>query len=153
MKRPAIIIAVIIAALAAGVLLSPAPPTLPAMRALDRAATPDDFHPEGIAPLPSGEHTIRLFAAAEGIRYFVGQSRDATSTCLTIYPDDRPTQWVTGCGQPTDSRGEIVRTGANGIVTAVLVSDDFDTNQLVEEGFNRVHENIYVIKTTRIPGV
>jgi hypothetical protein len=152
MKRPAIIITIIIAALSAGILLSPAPATPPIIRALDRAATPDDFLPEGIPPLPSEEHTIRLFAAAEGMRYFVGQSKDSTSTCLTIYPDDRPTQWVTRCGQPTDSREEIVRTGANGIVTAVLVSDDFDTNQLVEEGFNRVHENIYVIKTTRIPG-
>jgi hypothetical protein len=151
MKRPATIIALIIAALSAGIVLSPAPPP-PTIRALDRAATPDDFLPEGIPPLPGEEHTIRLLAAADGIRYFVGQSRGATSTCLTIYPDDHPTQWVTGCGQPTDSREEIVRTGVNGIVTAVLVSDDFDTNQLVEEGFSRVHENVYVIKTTRIPG-
>ncbi|MGF9647086.1 hypothetical protein AAIH32_03880 [Pseudarthrobacter oxydans] len=152
MKRPVIIIAVIIASLSAGIVLSPAAPTPPTIRALDRAATQDDFLPEGIPPLPSEEHTIRLLATADGIRYFVGQTKDAASTCLAIYPDDRPTQWVAGCGQPTDSREEIVRTGANGIVTAVLVSDDFDTTQLVEEGFKRVHENIYVIKTTRIPG-
>ncbi|MFM9275425.1 hypothetical protein [Pseudarthrobacter sp. NKDBFgelt] len=133
-------------------LLSPPAPTPPHISALDREATPADALPEGIPPLPGEGHTTRLLATADGIRYFVGQTRDATSTCLTVIPEDRPTQWTTGCGQATDSRQELVRTGVSGVVAAVLIPDNYDPSRLLAEGFSRVHENIYSVSTNRIPG-
>lgn len=152
MKRPAIIIAAIIVALAAGVFLSPPPPTPAVISALDREAGPADTLPEGVPPFSREGYTARLLATSDGIRYFVSQNSDAARTCLTIYPDNYPTRWVTGCGQGTDSRQEIVNTSASGIATAVLVPDGYDTSELTSGGYEPVHENIYVVRTPRIPG-
>lgn len=151
MKRLAIVIAAIIVVLAAGVLLNPLP-TPAAVSALDREAGPADTLPEGVAPFPRDGYSSRLLATSDGIRYFVSRKSDSASTCLTIYPDDYPTQWVSGCGDGEDSRQKIVSTGAAGIVTAVLVPDGYDTSELTRGGYQSVHGNVYVVRTPRIPG-
>jgi hypothetical protein len=75
-------------ALAAGVVLSPPPPTPGVISALDREAGPADTLPEGIQPFSREGYTARLLATSDGIRYFVSQNRDAVRTCLTMYPDN-----------------------------------------------------------------
>jgi hypothetical protein len=93
-------------------------------------------------------HTTRLLAAQGGIRYFVAQAEDAAKTCVTAYPDERPDLWITGCSDQSQANKEIVRTAMNGIVSVVLVPDNFDPAPLLDEGFQSVHENIFVAGTS-----
>jgi hypothetical protein len=102
--------------------------------------------------VPNGEHTLRLVADADGIRYFVSQNKDASSSCLTVFPDNYPRQWVAGCGTGTNSNQEITRIGSNGIVTAVLVPDGYDASELEQGGFKKIHDNVYAARTPRVPG-
>ena len=151
LNMPVLIILAIVAALAFGVLLnSPSGP--PRLAVLDRPATAADILPEGVTPVPEGEHTLRLVADADNIRYFVSQNADGTTSCLTVYPDNHPRQWVAGCGTGSKSDQEIVRTGSNGIVTAVLVPDGYNTAELEQGGFKKVHHNVYAASTPRVPG-
>lgn len=145
-------ITAVAAAMAAALLLSSCTATPPHLSALDREATPADTLPEGVRPFGPEAHTVRLVANDEGVRYFLGQTADAASSCLAVVPDNHPGQWAAGCGQTTDSDQELVRTEVTGLVTAVLVPDNYDASQLIADGFTSVHQNIYVIRTNRIPG-
>ena len=62
---------------------------------------------------------------------------------MTVVPDNHPNQWSSGCASGSNSDREIVRTGSNGIVTAVLVPDGYNTAELEQGGFKKVHENVY----------
>jgi hypothetical protein len=127
--------------------------TPPRISALEREATAADVLPARVPAMMREEHTTRLVAAKDGIRYFVAQANDAATTCVTAYPDDRPDLWITGCGDQSDSGKEIVRTAMNGVVSVVLVPDDYDSSQIVKDGFESVHENILVAGTSgRVPG-
>lgn len=152
MKRIAIVIAAIVVALVVGFLLSPPVPANPVISALDRDATPSDAIPTGVPPFSSEESTTRLLATHDGIRYFVGQTADATATCLTVYPDQQPSEWTTGCWNGADSGAELVRIVVEGLVAAVLVPDNYDTSGLVHEGFKRVQPNIYAMRSNSILG-
>lgn len=151
LKVPLIIILSIVAALALGVLLNPLPQPAE-LAVLDRPATSADTLPEGATPVPEGEHTLRLVADADDIRYFVSQNADGTTSCLTVFPDNHPRQWVAGCGTGTNSKQEIVKIGSSGIVSAVLVPDGYNTAELEQGGFKKVHENVYAARTPRVPG-
>ncbi|SDT53379.1 hypothetical protein SAMN04489743_3439 [Pseudarthrobacter equi] len=148
---PVLIILAIVAALALGVLLNSlsGPPRL---AVLDRPATEADTLPPGVTAVPEGEHTLRLVADVDDIRYFVSQNTEGTTSCLTVFPDNHPRQWVAGCGTGSKSDQEIVRTGSTGIVTAVLVPDGYNTAELEQGGFKKIHENVYAAATPRVPG-
>lgn len=148
---PVLIILAIVVALALGVLLNPLPKPAE-LAVLDRPATAADTLPEGVAPVPNGEHTLRLVADADDIRYFVSRNAEGTTSCLTVYPDKHPMQWVAGCGTGGNSDQEITRIGSNGIVTAVLVPDGYNTSELEQGGFKKVHDNVYAARTPRVPG-
>jgi len=121
--------------------------------ALDREATAADALPARVPAMMREEHTTRLLAAKDSIRYFVAQATNTTNTCVTAYPDDRPDLWITGCGHQSDAVQEIVRTGMNGVVSLILVPDGYDSSQMVKAGFEAVHENILVAGTSgRVPG-
>lgn len=151
MKQPVIIVLLIMAALALGVLLNPLPKPAE-LAVLDRPATEADTLPEGVSALQNDGFTVRLAAAEEGIRYFVSGNQDRTNLCVTVVPDNHPSQWVTGCGAGTNSGQEVVRTGVNGIVSAVLVPDGYNTAELEQGGFKKVHDNVYAVRTERVPG-
>lgn len=127
--------------------------TPPRISALDRESTTADVLPMRVPVMMRGEHTTRLLAARDGIRYFVAQATKYTYTCVTAVPDDRPDLWITGCSDQSDSGKEIVRTAMKGVVSVVLVPDDYDSSQIVKEGFESVTENILVAGTSRrVPG-
>lgn len=151
LKVPFIIILSIIAALALGVLLNPLPKPAE-LAVLDRPATAADTLPEGVTPVPEGEHTLRLAAHDDDIRYFVSGNPDRMNLCVTVVPDNHPNQWSSGCASGAKSGQEIVRTGSNGIVTAVLVPDGYNTAELEQGGFKKVHNNVYAARTPRVPG-
>ncbi|ALV45311.1 hypothetical protein MB46_07185 [Arthrobacter alpinus] len=154
MRRIGIAIAAIVVALAAGILLSPPIPANPVISALDRDATPSDTVPTAVPPFSSGEEsTTRLLATHDGIRYFVTQTAGAASTCLTIYPDQQPSEWAAGCWNGADSGAELVRISVEGLIAAVLVPDNYDTSGLFREGFEGVQPNIYVMRPNSILGL
>jgi len=151
LKVPLIIILSIIAALALGVLLNPLPKPAE-LAVLDRPATAADTLPEGVSALQNDGLTVRLAAEEEGIRYFVSGNEDRQNLCVTVVPDNHPNQWSSGCASGANSDREIVRTGSNGIVTAVLVPDGYNTAELEQGGFKKVHNNVYAAHTPRVPG-
>lgn len=146
-------VTVVITTIAAALSLAGCISTPPRISALDREATSADVLPSHVPEMMRTDHTTRLVAAKDGIRYFVAQATNAAYTCVTAFPDDRPDLWVTGCSDQSDSGKEIVRTGMNGVVSLVLVPDNYDSSQIEDEGFVAVHENILVAGTPgRIPG-
>ncbi|MDQ0692531.1 hypothetical protein QF047_003491 [Arthrobacter sp. W4I7] len=125
----------------------------PRISALDREATGADVLPAHVPEMMRTEHTTRLLAARDGIRYFVAQATNAAYTCVTAFPDERPDLWITGCSDQSDPGKEILRTAMNGVVSVVLVPDNYDASSLQNEGFVPVHENILVAGTSgRVPG-
>lgn len=152
MKRPGRI-SVVITTIAATLSLTACTSTPPRISALDREATSADALPSRVPEMMRSEHTTRLLAAEDGIRYFVAQATSAAYTCVTAFPDDRPDLWITGCSDQSDPGKEIVRTAMNGVVSVVLVPDNYDSSSLQSEGFVPVHENILVAGTSgRVPG-
>ncbi len=148
---PVLIVLAIVAALALAVLLNPLPKPAE-LAVLDRPATAADTLPEGVSALQNDGFTVRLAAEEDDIRYFVSGNQDRKNLCVTIVPDNHPDQWTTGCGSGTKSNQEIVRTGSTGIVTAVLVPDGYNTAELGQGGFKKIHENVYAAATPRVPG-
>jgi hypothetical protein len=151
LKGPVIIVLAIVVFLALGVLLNPLPKRAE-LAILDRPATAADTLPDGVSQLQDEGYTVRLAAHEDGIRYFISGNPDRENLCVTVIPDNHPTRWSTGCGQGTKNDQEIVRTGSNGIFTAVLVPDGYDAAELERGGFKKVHGNIYAVSTERVPG-
>lgn len=145
------------AAVATALALTSCTPAPPEISALLREATPADHLPEDVA---MGELTqeelegVRLLATHRGIRYFVGQSDDKTTTCIAILPDGQPSSWLAGCGQAINSQQEILRADMPGIVSVVLVPDNYDTSGLRQSGMQQIQENIVIGRTpTPIPSL
>jgi hypothetical protein len=139
--------------IAAALSLSACAPTPARISALDREATGADVLPARVPAMMREEHTTRLLAAKDGIRYFVAQATDTANTCVTAYPDDRPDLWLTGCSDQSDPGKEIVRTAMNGVASVVLVPDGYDSSQTIKDGYEPVHPNILVAGTSgRVPG-
>ncbi|MHA7305116.1 hypothetical protein ACX80E_07710 [Arthrobacter sp. TMN-49] len=114
------------------------------LKALDRAATPEDKMP-AIVSLPEGVNSdsIRLLTTKDGVRYFAAQSDDARTACVAVVPTDVAGSHV-GCGNGAGS-GEIVTvSGMSGAFTTRLLADGSDTGKL-ESGWTKVTDNILVI--------
>ncbi|VXC50605.1 conserved exported hypothetical protein [Arthrobacter sp. 9AX] len=152
MKRTSRITAAILS-IATALSLSACAPTPARISALDREATAEDVLPAQIPAVMGEQHTTRLLAAKDGIRYFVAQADNSAYTCVTGYPDNRPELWFTGCSDQSGPGKEIVRTARNGVASVVLVPDGYDSSALVKDGFEAVHPNILVAGTSgRVPG-
>ncbi|MCY1673781.1 hypothetical protein OVA06_03455 [Pseudarthrobacter sp. SL88] len=151
LKVPLFIILAIVAALALGVLLNPLPKPAE-LAVLDRPATAADTLPEGVSAQQGSGYSVRLAAHDDGIRYFVSGNPDRQNLCVIVVPDNHPNQWSSGCASGANSDREIVRTGSNGIVSAVLVPDGYNTAELEQGGFKKIHKNVYAVRTERVPG-
>lgn len=133
--------------IAAALTLTACNSTPPRLSALDRDPTEADVLPVRVPAMMREDHRTRLVAAQDGIRYFVAQATSAPHTCVTAVPDDRPDLWISACSDQTDPAKEIVRTEMKGVVSLVLVPDDYDSSHLIEEGFRSVQRNILVAQT------
>jgi hypothetical protein len=146
-------VTVVITTITAALSLAACTSVPPRISALDREGTIADVLPARVPEMMRTEHTTRLLASKDGIRYFVAQATTAAYTCVTAFPDDRPDLWITGCSDQSDPGKEIVRTAMNGVVSVVLVPDSYDSSEIENEGFVPVHENILVAGTSgRVPG-
>lgn len=85
-----------------------------------------------------------LVAEANGKKYFLGQNDQELNACLATYPVDNPTAWHTGCGSAGTREGEILKTYGPDQEASILDSDGYDTKDLEEAGWTKIHDNILV---------
>lgn len=117
------------------------------IKALERAATPEDALPAFVTVQESANRdTSRLLVTKDGVRYFVIQSDDARTTCLARVPAGEAPNWLVGCGD-TKNPGEIVNISSNispeGPVSTILLGDDSDTGK-IESGWTKISDNILI---------
>ncbi|WP_458112804.1 hypothetical protein M1D88_01155 [Arthrobacter sp. R1-13] len=115
------------------------------LQALDRAATPDDTLPSGVA---LGEEVKaggeRLLATRSGVRYFAGENEEGTVACLAMIPSGADLSGSAGCGNQVASEQIVLVTDTGLALSAMLVKDGVDTSQLESAGWTRIHENVLV---------
>jgi hypothetical protein len=115
------------------------------LKALDRAANPDDKLPPG-ATLQEDlkADSARLLATREGVRYFAAENDDATVACVIVVPPGEDPRWMAGCST-LNTTGRIVEVSSvGGASSTMLVTDGFDTSKLESEGWSKVTENILI---------
>lgn len=115
------------------------------LKALGRAATPEDTLPGGVAlgeeVKPGGE---RLLATRSGVRYFGAENEEGTLACLAVVPSGADPMWFAGCGNQIASDQIVEVSGPARASSAMLVKDGVDTSQLESEGWTKIHENVLV---------
>ena len=115
------------------------------LKALDRAATPEDRLPPGVTIQQDVKaDSARLVATRDGVRYFAAENDDATVACVVVVPPGEDSRWIAGCGS-LNTTGRIVEVSSVGTATStMLITDGFETRKLESEGWAKVTENILV---------
>lgn len=115
------------------------------LKALDRAATPEDVLPSFVTLQEQVDRdSSRLLAARDGVRYFALESEDARTTCLAVVPSGAHPAWQLGCSD-TRRSGEIVNmSAAKESLSTILLGDDSDTGK-IESGWTKISDNILVL--------
>lgn len=114
--------------------------------ALESPATAKDQFPAGVTIWPEDEipaSSVRFLVEHDGIRYFGAKSADGRRACVAALPEDSQAIWVAGCSDVRDDR-EIVHVGGTGVSETVLVSDGFDVDNLIGDGWKPIHKNIVI---------
>lgn len=118
----------------------------PKINALDYPAKEQDQLPAGITIWPEDEisaSSVRFFVEHNEIRYFGAKSADGRRACVAALPKDSQTSWIAGCSDLRDDR-ETVQVSGTGVPEMVLVSDGFDVNKLISDGWKPIHKNIVI---------
>jgi hypothetical protein len=114
-------------------------------KALERVATPDDALPDGANFGPETKlDKVLLVAEANGKKYFLGQDDQELRACLGTFPVNNPTGWHSGCVSAGTREGEILKTYGPDQEASILVTDGYDTKELEQSGWTKIHENILV---------
>lgn len=130
----------------AGALLLTGCTSTPKISALDHPAKDQDQFPAGIVIWPEDEipaSSVRFLVEHNEIRYFGAKSADGRRACVAALPIDSHVRWVAGCSDLRDDR-EIVHVSGTGVPETVLMSDGFDVENLVGDGWNPIHKNIAI---------
>jgi hypothetical protein len=107
--------------------------------ALDRAATSDDQLPGYVLTRGVDVDSVRKVAERDGVRYFISESETDEGHCVIQIKGQDESAWASVCGT-----GNLVTSRATGIVTSVaLVTDSFATDDLEQEGWTKVHTNLF----------
>lgn len=114
------------------------------LRALDRAAAPEDILPSFVTLQEHVDRdSSRLLATRDGVRYFALQSDDARTTCLAVVPPGEGPDWQVGCSD-TRRSGEIVNMSSlKDQLSTILLGDDSDTGK-IEPGWTKIEDNVLV---------
>lgn len=118
----------------------------PKISALESPAKAEDQLPEGMTIWPEDEmpaSSVRFLVEHNEIRYFGAKSADGRRACVAALPKDSHVRWVAGCADMRDDR-EIVHVSGTGVSETVLVSDGFDVDKLIGDGWNPIHKNIVI---------
>lgn len=132
-------------ALAAALLLSGCT-SAPKLNALDYPAKEQDRLPAGVTIWPEDDipaSSVRFLVEHNAIRYFGAKSADGRRACVAALPEDRNASWIAGCSDLRDDR-EIVHVSGTGVAETVLVSDGFDVDKLIGDGWKPIHKNIMI---------
>lgn len=132
-------------ALAAAVLLTGCTST-PRISALESPAKAEDQLPADVTIWPENEipaSSVRFLVEHNEVRYFGAKSADDRRACVAALPKDSQARWVAGCSDLRDDR-EIVHVSGTGVGETVLMSDGFDVDKLVGDGWKPIHKNIVI---------
>lgn len=115
------------------------------LKALDRAATPEDKLPPGVTFQQDVKaDSARLLATRDGVRYFAAENADATVACVIVVPPGGDPRWMAGCST-LNTTGRIVEVpSVGGAPSTMLITDGSDTRKVESEGWTKVTENILV---------
>lgn len=124
-------------ALALGGCSAPPPP----FGIFDADAGEQDILPSWVR-LETGGDEVRYLTTRGAERYYV--SRSSTDHCLVIVFEDRDESWSAGCSGGL-GQGLVLAHSVPGAGTAALVVDGYtDRNDITEEGWQQLHENVLV---------
>ena len=132
-------------ALAAAVLLTGCTST-PRISALESPAKAEDQLPADVTIWPENEipaSSVRFLVEHNEVTYFGAKSADDRRACVAALPKDSQARWVAGCSDLRDDR-EIVHVSGTGVGETVLMSDGFDVDKLVGDGWKPIHKNIVI---------
>ena len=118
--------------------------SMPKINALEHQAAAEDQLPGGVTVWPEEEipaSSVRFLVEHNDIRYFGAKSADSQRACVAAFPKDSQARWVAGCSDIRDDR-EIVHVSGTGVGETVLVSDGYDVDKLIDEGWNPIHHNV-----------
>lgn len=131
--------------LAAALLLSGCT-SAPKINALDDQAKEQDQLPADVTIWPEDDipsTSVRFLVEHNEIRYFGAKSADGRRACVAALPADRNASWIAGCSDLRDDR-EIVHVSGTGVAETVLVSDAFEVDKLIGDGWKPIHKNIVI---------
>lgn len=115
----------------------------PVFKALERPATASDALPEEMTFGPQLEiEKVLLVAEENGKKYFLGRDAASQTICVAVHPVDNPTNGVSSCSMGIPREGELLKTSGPDQESTILVSDGFDTSEIEDSGWKRIHENI-----------
>lgn len=83
-------------------------------------------------------------AEANGKQYFLGQSADASTVCVSVYPADGSSDGYSGCSAGGTWSGKILSTSGPGSGSTMLVADGYNSSELEASGWTKIHENILI---------
>ncbi|ELT43388.1 hypothetical protein ACJJV6_16605 [Arthrobacter nitrophenolicus] len=141
MKHPQILAAILAAAL-----LLTGCTSKPTINALDSPAEAEDRLPGDVTIWPQNEipaNSVRFLVEHNDIRYFGAKSGDSRRAGVAAFPKDSQARWVAGCSDVRDDR-EIFNVSGTGVVEVVLVSDGYDLDKLIGDGWKPIHKNIVI---------
>ena len=118
----------------------------PKINALDYPAKEQDQLPAGITIWPEDEipaSSVRFLVEHNEIRYFGAKSADGRRACVAALPVDSQVRWVAGCSDLRDDL-EVVHVSGTGVSETILVSDGFDVDKLIGDGWKPIHHNIVI---------
>ncbi|WP_258802368.1 hypothetical protein [Pseudarthrobacter sp. NS4] len=136
----------ILAATFAAALLLPGCTSTPKISALEAPAGAEDQLPADVTIWPDDEipaSSVRFLVEHNEVRYFGAKSTDGRRACVAVLPRDRQASWIAGCSDLRDDR-EVIHVSGTGVVETVLVSDGFDVDKLIGDGWKPIHKNIVI---------
>jgi hypothetical protein len=110
--------------------------------ALDRAATSDDQLPSYVLTQDLDVDSVRQVVEHDGISYFISRPKEDNGFCVVRTKAQDDTAWGTACSTGT---GKVVTNQTTGIPEVVtLVTDGYATDDLEEEGWTKIQENLLI---------
>lgn len=131
--------------LAAGALMLAGCSGDPGLAALKGPATAEDALP-AMVNLPDDDNAgeSRLLVTDGNLQYFAAQDADHKRACLAVVSTDSQDSWHAGCGSLNTS-GEIVNMSSAPLaMSAVLVGDGFAPELLEDDGWKKIHDNVFI---------
>jgi hypothetical protein len=136
----------ILPATLAAVLLLTGCTSAPKINALDYPAKEQDRLPSGVEIWPEDDipaESVRFLIEHNEIRYFGAKSADGRQACVAAISRNPQSSWIAGCSDLRDDR-EIVHISGTGVAETVLVSDGYDVDKLIGDGWKPIHKNIVI---------